>query len=228
VWASVVKKMPATATAFLVLLVLAALLAPIEQARVHQLTSLDENMGFGLPFAALGAGYALGAWRQWLGWQRHWGKVIATTAAVITVVVMLIVGRVEHVQFRGPGTAVAGTIWDSITENYRSGTYVLVDGPDKAAQYYVHRVPGNKWLTSTPVASAEGFSMYTLLCSGSVSVVVLRSIAGSYASPYDQYIVRLMHGSYKRTQKVGTADHRTSVWKLSTPGQRLEGCPRAN
>ncbi len=33
VWASVVKKMPTTAIAFLCLLVLAALLAPIEQAR---------------------------------------------------------------------------------------------------------------------------------------------------------------------------------------------------
>ena len=60
IWVSVVKRMPPTATAFLCLLALAALLAPIEQARVHEISSLDENMGFGLPFAALGAGYALG------------------------------------------------------------------------------------------------------------------------------------------------------------------------
>ena len=108
------------ATAFLTLLVLAALLAPIEQARVHQMTSLDENMSFGLPFAALGAGYALGAWRQWLGRQRHWGKVVATTAAVITVLTMLIVGRVERVQFRGPGLELASSVSYIIGQNWVS------------------------------------------------------------------------------------------------------------
>ena len=118
VWASVVKKMPGTATAFLSLLVLAALLAPIEQARVDEMTSLDENMSFGLPFAALGAGYALGAWRQWLGRQRHWGKVVATTAAVVTVLTMLIVGRVERVQFRGPGVRRRHAVLAAIGQNW--------------------------------------------------------------------------------------------------------------
>ncbi len=103
IWVSVVKKMPATATAFLCLLLAAALIAPIEQARLHQMASLDQNMSFGLPFAALGAGYALGGWRQWLGRRRYWGKIIATVAAVGTVITMLIVGRAERVQFRGPG-----------------------------------------------------------------------------------------------------------------------------
>ena len=125
VWASVVKKMPGTATAFLSLLVLAALLAPIDQARISQMASLDENMGFGLPFAALGAGYALGAWRQWLGRQRHWGKIVATVAAVVTVLTMLIVGRVERVQFRGPGVATAYAVLAAIGNNYLPNTSVL-------------------------------------------------------------------------------------------------------
>src|SRR5262245_52944598 len=125
---SVVKQMPPSATAFLCLLVLAALIAPIEQARVHQLPSLDENMGFGLPFAALGAGYALGAWRQWLGRQRHWGKVVATTAAVLTVITMLVVGRVERVQFRGPGAANAAAVVAAIRQSYLPHTFVLDDG----------------------------------------------------------------------------------------------------
>jgi len=228
VWVSVVKRMPATATAFLCLLVLGALLAPVEQARVHQLTSLDENMGFGLPFAALAAGYALGAWRQWLGWQRHWGKVVATTTAVITVITMLIVGRVERVQFRGPGSVVAGTVWNAIRTNYRSGTYVLVDGADKAAQYYVPSVPGPKWLTSSPSGSGGGYQMYLWLCAGKVSVVVLRKTAGSYASPYDPYIAKLMRGRYKRMTIAGTADYQTSVWALSRSGHIAEGCPGGN
>ena len=114
VWVSVVKKMPATATAFLCLLVIAALIAPLLQARVHQMASLDQNMSFGLPFAALGAGYALGGWRQWLGRRRYWGKVIATVAAVGTVITMLIVGRAERVQFRGPGVVAAQRVATAI------------------------------------------------------------------------------------------------------------------
>ncbi len=106
VWASVVKKMPGHGDGVPEPASPGRLLAPIDQARINEMTSLDENMSFGLPFAALAAGYALGAWRQWLGRQRHWGKVVATVAAVVTVLTMLVVGRVERVQFRGPGVGV--------------------------------------------------------------------------------------------------------------------------
>jgi 4-amino-4-deoxy-L-arabinose transferase-like glycosyltransferase len=210
VWASIVKKMPATATLFLVLLVLAALVAPIVQARQHQLTSLDENMGFGLPFAALAAGYALGAWRQWLGWQRHWGKVAATTAAVVTVIMMLIVGRVEGVQFSGPGSGTAHKIALAIAHNYARGTFVLVDGSPRTDQYNVPSVPRRSWLTSSDPAVQTISQIYHC----QVSVIVLRSSGQRDPNPADVQIAELAHRMFSRMAIAGSGDHATEVWAL--------------
>jgi hypothetical protein len=215
VWASMVKKMPATATAFLVLLVLAALLAPIEQARVHQLTSLDENMGFGLPFAALAAGYALGAWRQWLGWQRHWGKVIATTAAVITVIMMLIVGRVERVQFRGPGRVAANTIASAIARYHKPNTYVLVDGSPRTDQYNVRSVASSWWLSSRD----PEIETIMHICHRNVSVVVLRTTGPSDRSLVGPQLTNLVNTMFTRKAYTGSGDHMTEVFALNPGAQ---------
>ncbi|HUZ55540.1 MAG TPA: glycosyltransferase family 39 protein [Streptosporangiaceae bacterium] len=210
VWASIVKKMPVTATVFLWLLVLAALLAPIQQARIHELTFLDENMSFGLPFAALGAGYALGAWRQWLGRQRHWGKIVATVAAVVTVLTMLIVGRVERVQFRGPGSVAAYTVALAIQRNYRRGTLVLVDGNFRTDQYNVPIVPKNSWVP------ADG-NMQTVasICSGSVSILVLRMTGQNLDQIYGTQVAQLIHRMFVRKAVAGTAASSTQVWAIN-------------
>jgi hypothetical protein len=217
VWVSLVKKMPPSATAFLCLLVLAALIAPIEQARVHQLPSLDENMGFGLPFAALGAGYALGAWRQWLGRQRHWGKVVATTAAVLTVITMLVVGRVEKVQFRGPGAANAASVVAAIRQNYVPHTFVLDDGATTMEQYYLPEIPADMWVRSVAVTSPYQFvQMQQRICSGNFSVIVLRTTQGSS----EHELVRLLNDSqqYELAMKLGTGTQKTRIWHLRHPG----------
>jgi hypothetical protein len=216
VWVSIVKKMPPSATAFLCLLVLAALIAPIEQARVHQLPSLDENMGFGLPFAALGAGYALGAWRQWLGRQRHWGMVVATTAAVLTVITMLVVGRVERVQFRGPGATTAATVVATIRQNYVPHTLVLDDSPTTMEQYYLPEIPADKWVRSVALESPyQVVQMEQRICSGDFSVIVLRT----GQSRYEQAVVRLLNSSrqYELATRMWTGTQMTRIWNLKHP-----------
>jgi hypothetical protein len=217
IWVSVVKKMPPSATAFLCLLVFAALIAPIEQARVHQLPSLDENMGFGLPFAALGAGYALGAWRQWLGRQRHWGKVVATIAAVLTVITMLVVGRVEKVQFRGPGAANAASVVAAIRQNYVPNTFVLDDGTTTMEQYYLPEIPADMWVRSVAVTSPYQFvQMRQRICSGYFSVIVLRTTRGSS----EHEVVQLLNDSqqYELAIETGTGIQKTRIWNLRHPG----------
>jgi len=212
VWVSAVKKMPPTATTFLLLLVLAALIAPLEQARVHQLNSLDENMGFGLPFAALGAGYALGGWRQWLGRQRHWGKVVATTAAVITVISMLIVGRVERVQFRGPGATVAARLVAAIRQSYRPNTFVLDDGATTMEQYYLPEIPATAWrsVSSQNLYVVLQMQQVTHLCE--YSVIVLRTGQGSK----EEAVVKMLSHSrrYSPILDTGPGSFRIRVWKL--------------
>ncbi|MGN6795359.1 MAG: ArnT family glycosyltransferase [Streptosporangiaceae bacterium] len=223
VWVSVVKKMPASATAFLCLLVIAALVAPLLQARVHQMTSLDQNMSFGLPFAALGAGYALGGWRQWLGRRRYWGKVIATVAAVGTVITMLIVGRAERVQFRGPGVVAAQQVVTAIKQNYRSASYILVDGTDKTDRYYLPSIPEDKWLTSSSRFGPRP-QMYGQICGGYVSVVVLRKTGQQYDNPTDEMIVPLVHQMYTRKTVAGKGDHKTMVWALKGSARSPQSC----
>ena len=223
VWVSAVKKMPPTATAFLLLLVLAALIAPLEQARVHQLSSLDENMGFGLPFAALGAGYALGGWRQWLGRQRHWGKVVATTAAVITVISMLVVGRIERVQFRGPGAANAAAVVAVIRQNYIPRTFVLDDGAI-TMQYYLPEIPANYWVRSVSGQNLFAVAqMHRRICTGYYSVIVLRTGQGSEQSD----VVKLLNHSrrYRLAMDTGPGPNRTRVWNLKQrrPGANQGG-----
>ena len=56
---SIVLRARFCVTALLLLLVLGAFIAPLDQAHLGQLGSLDKNMGFGLPFAAIAAGYAM-------------------------------------------------------------------------------------------------------------------------------------------------------------------------
>lgn len=210
IWVSFVKRMPGTATAFLCLLVLAALLAPIEQARVHEINSLDENMGFGLPFAALGAGYALGAWRQWLGRQRQWGKIVATTAAAVTVITMLIVGRVERVQFRGPGSVAAARVANAIRNNYQPGSMILVDGAAMTEQYNVPAVPKNSWISSSSISAQT----HAAICFGYVSVIVIKMMEGNYVNPADEQIAPLVHQMYLRKAVAGKGKHTTQVWAL--------------
>jgi hypothetical protein len=218
VWASVVKKMPVTATAFLCLLVLAALLAPIQQARIHQITFLDENMSFGLPFAALGAGYALGAWRQWLGRQRHWGRVAATVAAVVTVLTMLVVGRVERVQFRGPGLATTNAVLAAIGDNYVRGTRVLVNSTTPMEKYYLPQIPADKWVKRFVVGGLKQLKkMDHKICMGYYSVIVLRTERGGYNPALMSFIAGSRR--YSLAVEVGTGGHLTRVWKLRDAGQ---------
>jgi hypothetical protein len=222
---SVVKKMPATATAFLCLLVAAALIAPIEQARIHQMASLDQNMSFGLPFAALAAGYALGGWRQWLGRRRYWGKIIATVAAVGTVITMLIVGRAERVQFRGPSVVAAQRVATAIENNHRPKTFVLVDGTDKTDRYYVPSITEDWWITTPSIATGAGYETLAQICSGQVSVVIFRTTAGQYDNPNDKLIAGIVHRMYSRKAWAGKGGHRTTVWTLhGSISTVTEGC----
>jgi Dolichyl-phosphate-mannose-protein mannosyltransferase len=205
IWVSVERRMPVTATAFLCLLVLAALLVPIDQARLHQITSLDENMGFGLPFAALAAGYALGAWRQWLGRQRHWGQIVATTAAVVTVITMLIVGRAERVQFRGPGLKVASA-WKVVKKSYEPHTLVLDDSPSTTAEYYLPSIPAHDWkiVYDRLTSQAQG-----QIRNGCFSVVMLDATG---MEGRRSLMTALTNGFYQPVREVGPPNRRIWIW----------------
>jgi hypothetical protein len=217
---SVLRHRPRALTLFLCLLVLAGLLAPIEQARIHQLPSLDKNLAFGLPFAALGAGYALGEGRAWLARGWRWGPRAATIAAAALVLAVLVSGRLEGIQFRGPGIAVAAQVVNAIRHSYRYGTYVVSDGAARMEQYYLPAIPRASWIgTFSPNAEQETRIADQIRC-GLVSVVVLRRSGDSYNHPYDLKILRLLTSSarYRLATVASQGAYRTDVWQMQSSG----------
>src|SRR5262249_31271113 len=131
---SFLTRRPPTMTLFLALLVLAAVLAPVEQARIHQIGSLDKNMGYGLPFAAIAAGYTLSAGWDLLAGRGSRGELAATAAVAIVVLAVLLSGRFAKVQFRGQGMASAIQVVTAIRHNYRPGTLILSDDASRVEQ----------------------------------------------------------------------------------------------
>ncbi len=72
---------------------------------------------------------------------------MATTAAVVTVITMLIVGRVERVQFRGPGVQVPARSGRLSGSHFVRHNLVLDDGPSTTAEYYLPYIPPDTWRT---------------------------------------------------------------------------------
>jgi hypothetical protein len=224
---SILARKPPTVTLCLGLLVLAALLAPIEQARIHQLASLDKNMAFGLPFAAIGAGYALSAGSEWLAQRRPWGGVAGTAAVIVVVLAVLISGRFAHVQFRGQGIAAATGVATAIMRNYRPGTLVLSDGASRVEQYYLPAIPPSSWVRAYTHTADQRTRLADQLRSCLVSVVVLRMNGRTYQQPYDPAIVRLLDRKdrYRLATVTTYGGYRTAVWTIRPDQQSPRGCP---
>ncbi len=223
---SIVTKRPPPVIVFLGLLVLASLLAPIDQARIHELTSLDKNIGYGLPFAALGAGFALSEGRAWLARRKTRGRPVATTAIVVLVAAVLVSGSIEQVQFRGPDVAVTRTVVTAIGESYHSGTFVLSDGAARVEQYYLPSIPSHLWMATFRPSSEQRKRLADRIRCGSISVVVLSKAGRSYDHPYDATIIQLMDRSH-RYRLAAVASQRassTAVWKLEGATHSARGC----
>ncbi len=223
---SIVTKWPPPVIVFLGLLVLASLLAPIDQARIHELTSLDKNIGYGLPFAALGAGFALAEGRAWLARRKARGRPVATTAIVVLVAAVLVSGSLEQVQFRGPDIALTRTIVTAIRASYRSGTFVLSDGAARVEQYYLPSIPSHLWIPTFRPSSQQKLRIVDQISCGSVSVVVLSKAGRTYDHPYDATIIQLMDRShrYRLAAVASQRDSSTDVWKLEGAPRSARGC----
>lgn len=223
---SMLKRRPRALTLFLCVLLLAAVLAPIEQARIHQLGSLDKNIAFGLPFAALGAGYALGEGRSWLGHRRSWGRLAASITATAVLLAVLVAGRLEGVQFRGPGLGFAHQIVAAIRNGYQHGTYVVSDGGARMEQYYLPKIPRSSWIGIFASNAIRRAQIADQIRCGQVSVVVLRKIAGNYNHSYDRALARMLAGTAKyRLAKVASQGaYSTEVYQMNGQAPSSGGC----
>jgi 4-amino-4-deoxy-L-arabinose transferase-like glycosyltransferase len=223
---SLLNRRPPTMTMFLGLLVLAAVLAPIEQARIHQLGSLDKNMAYGLPYAAIAAGYALGAGWNWLAHRGSLSELAATAGVAIVVLAVLLSGRFAKVQFRGQGIASASQVVTAIRDSYRPGTLILSDGASRVEQYYLPAIPPSAWMRAYTHTAQQKTRIADQIRSCLVSVVVLRMNGRGHDQPYDPAIVRLLDqtDSYQLAAVAAYGGYRTAVWKMSSDQLSPRGC----
>ena len=215
---SAVRRNPLPLTCLLGLLVLAALIAPIDQAHIRQLPSLDKNMGFGLPFAALAAGYAISAGIDWLGERFQAGRPAGGVAAAALIILALVAGREQTVQFRGPSSTVATKIVSAIQHGYQQGTYIASDGAPWMEKYYLPQIPTRAWMGIFDPPAAQRARFGDRICSRLISIVILRLFRHSYHHSYDFQVQKLMEFSEQYRLAVSTrqGDYATQVWQLKS------------
>lgn len=213
---SVVRRNPLPVTGLLVLFVAAALIVPVDQARIHQITSLDKNLGFGLPFAALAAGYAVSAGIEWLIQAHGLNPLAGYAGAFALVLLALVAGREQSVQFRGASAHAAAAIVTAISRGYRPGTYILSNNTMRMEQYYLPGIPAPSWtlLRGSPTAQLSRFR--PRICGGLVSLVVLRvpsSLVGRQGNPASPL---LSASPLRLAITVSQGRYTTQVWRLAT------------
>jgi len=213
-------------TALLSLLVLGALIAPIDQAHLHQLGSLDKNMAFGLPCAAIGAGYAVGETMDRIALRFPAGRFASSAAAGALILLVLITGRLQTVQFRGPSSGVAAELVSAVSHGYQRGTYILSDGAARTEQYYLPQIPSRAWMGIFAPSVASQAQTRARICAGRVSLVILKMDQGSYAHAYDYQVHKLITRGrrYRLAVMAAQGHHSTQVWRLASSGGRAS-CP---
>lgn len=126
--------------AALTVLVVAAALAPLNQARIHEMQSLDKHVGFGAVFAAVAAGYGLAqlSGTRARAWYRY-----ALPAAVILFAGVLGVQQSWVMYHRWPDSSEFMRVLDGLTEPGRE--QYLVQDYDLAAYYMDPGIARDQW-----------------------------------------------------------------------------------
>ena len=156
--------------------VVAGVLAPFNQARIHTTVSLSKHVDFGAWFACIAAGYAIAALSR-MG-QRRWlnaGAAAAVSAAVLAPGGSA--GRAQASDFTHawPNSAQMAAELDGLVNSHR-GVYLAEDYVVPAyymenripwqdwqnTWYFLYRIPGEKACTGGSAASAIGGSSSSL------------------------------------------------------------------
>jgi Dolichyl-phosphate-mannose-protein mannosyltransferase len=128
-----------------VLLTIAAMLAPANQARIHTLTSLQKHVDFGAWFAAIAAGYGFSLLVRWIRhkWTR---RAVAALLAMIVVLPMTYVG-VNQSNYLFHSWPNSDNLIVDLTTLMRTGTghHYLVEDYNVPMYYLQDRVPWQEW-----------------------------------------------------------------------------------
>lgn len=214
-----IRREPLRVTLLLAVLTLAGLIAPFDQARIHQLASLDKNMGFGLIFPALAAGYAMSSAISRASSRWPAGRLVCGATAAAVVLLVLVAGRVQRVQFRGPSALMAHEVVAAVQKSYRAHTIIISPGASRTEKYYLPWIPASLWMGVFQPNAVTQAKFRQFVCDGRVSLVLMRTVDGKYDRAFDEKLSALIHqtGQYELIKRAGRGPYVMQIWRLEKP-----------
>jgi hypothetical protein len=183
-------------------------------------------MGYGLPFAAIGAGYALSAGWDWLAQRSSLGRLAGTAAVVIVVLAVVLSGRFAKGPVPRAGDRHGYPGCDCHQAQLRPGTLILSDGASRVEQYYLPAIPPSAWTRAYTHTAQQKIRIADQIRSCLVSVVVLLYERSRLRrQPYDPAIVLAADrtGSYQLAAVAAYGAYRTAIWKMRPEEQSPRG-----
>ena len=148
---SMVKRNSRPATLLLAALAAAALLVPVEQARIQTTVSLNKHVDFGAWFAAIAAGYALSCFAAWVR-PRH-ANVVATICLSAAVIPVAVTGAVQaRAMADWPGAARLIAFLRPATSH---GGRFLAE-TDDVPEYYLPHTSWRQWSNTFSITLPDG------------------------------------------------------------------------
>jgi hypothetical protein len=153
------------------LLVTAALLVPLQQARIHSTTSLDKHVDFGAWFAAVAAGYAIDRVLSCLQ-SRAARQLLACGFAIALVPIAAVGASQARGFFAWPNATAFIRVFTPLAE-HTSGP-MLVETSSVAEYYMPANVNWKRWSNTfsitTPNGQSAGYSLHGVTDVGNPSV----------------------------------------------------------
>jgi hypothetical protein len=207
-------------TLLLGLMVAAALLVPLEQARIHSTTSLDKHVAFGAWFAAIAAGYAADHLGSLL--RSHAAQALLVGGLAMTWVPLAATGAGQARQFFGwPNAAAFIKVFRPLAE-HRSGP-MLVETSSVAQYYLPTSINWQQWSNTYSITAPSGQSVgYS---TKGITDVGTPGIYRSYIkhSYFDLIALNYAAGSGQLDRQIGTWLRNDPVYRVVASARYGDG-----
>ena len=198
------------AVALVCMLAAASLLVPLEQARIHTLTSLDKHVAFGAWFAAIAAGWTISKIISWLPGIKL--RAVTTIAGVALLGVPLAAGITQS-QILTDWANSEGMVTALRPLAAAHSGRALIDG-HSIAGYYLHLSGAGwkRWSSTSSLIMPDGKAIGTTVATAGSAALFTKMIRARY------FQVIELNGSDPLDQAIQAAAGRTPGYVLTASG----------